>query len=483
MPIEERRFAANHQPANDTVATSKARSTHATGATFFGHPIGLFYLAFTEAWERFSYYGMTGLVVLYMVNQLLLPGHVEHIGGFSGFRGMLESLLGPLSTQALASQIFGLYSGFVYFTPMLGGMIADRWIGQRNAVVIGALSMSAGHIAMTWGESFLLALLLLVIGSGFLKGNISAQVGALYPPEDEARRTRGFVIFSTAINVGAVAGPLLCGLLAQIYGWHYGFGIAAIFMLFGLATYLYGYRHLPARVKRRTFEGTRLTTAERRIVWALIAVMIITIFQSTAFYQVFNVNSVWIQQHVALDVAGFRIPVPWFQTVNSIFSIICVPLLFWIWQQQASRGREPNEMTKIGTGAWIAATSNLILVGAIVLTGDALVHPIWPFLYGAGLGISFLYYWPTVLALVSRAAPAKVNATLMGLAFMTLFISNNLIGWIGRFYEKMTPAAFWAMHAAIGAAGGLLVLLFGRSLTRVLHSCANQGMAISNRRS
>ena len=237
------------------LSTVEVAGKRAGDATFLGHPKGLFYLAFTEAWERFSYYGMTALVVLYMVNQLLLPGHVEHIGGFSGFRAAVESLVGPLSTQALASQIFGLYSGFVYFTPLLGGMIADRWIGQRNAVVIGALSMSAGHIAMTFDQSFLLALLLLVIGSGFLKGNISAQVGALYPPEDEARRTRGFVIFSTAINIGAVAGPLLCGLLAQVYGWHYGFGIAAIFMLLGLATYLYGYRYLPARVERRKFES------------------------------------------------------------------------------------------------------------------------------------------------------------------------------------------------------------------------------------
>src|SRR6266568_1387692 len=311
--------------------------------TLLGHPKGLFYLAATEAWERFSYYGMTALVVLYMVNQLLLPGHVQHIFGFSGLKAAVESVVGPLSTQALASQIFGLYSGFVYFTPLLGGMIADRWIGQRNAVVIGALSMSGGHIAMAFDQSFLLALLLLVIGSGFLKGNISAQVGALYPPEDEARRTRGFIIFSTGINIGAVIGPLLCGLLAQVYGWHYGFGIAAIFMLLGLATYLYGYRYLPARVERRKFEGTRLTGAERRIVFALIAVMIITIFQSTAFYQVFNVSPIWIQQHVTLDVGSFRIPVPWFQSINSVFSILGVPLVFWIWRQQALRRREPNE--------------------------------------------------------------------------------------------------------------------------------------------
>src|ERR1700730_8345530 len=453
---------------HDTMTTVDASLARA--GTFMGHPKGLFYLAFTEAWERFSYYGMTALLALYMVNQLLLPGHVEHIGGFSGFRAAVESLVGPLSTQALASQIFGLYFGFVYFTPLLGGMIADRWIGQRNGVVIGALSMSAGHIAMAFDQSFLLALLLLVIGSGFLKGNISAQVGALYPPEDESRRTPRFVIFSTGINIGAVVGPLLCGLLAQVYGWHYGFGIAAIFMLLGLATYLYGYRYLPARVERKKFEGTRLTAAERRIVYALIAVMIITIFQSTAFYQVFNVNSIWIQKHVALNLGNFRIPVPWFQSINSVFSIVGVPLVLWIWRRQALRRREPDDLAKIGMGAWIAAASNLTLVTAIFASGDAPVHAICPFLYSAGLGISFLYYWPTLLALVSRAAPAKVNATLMGLAFISLFISNNLIGWNGGFSEKIRPAEFWAMHAAIAAGGGLLVVLFGPRLSRVLQS-------------
>jgi proton-dependent oligopeptide transporter, POT family len=445
-----------------------AAFTRAGDAVLMGHPRGLFYLAFTEAWERFSFYGMTALLALYMVNQLLLPGQVEQIGGFAAFRAAVESVVGPLSTQALASQIFGLYSGFVYFTPLVGGMIADRWIGQRNGVVVGALSMSAGHIAMTFAESFLLALLLLVIGSGFLKGNISAQVGAVYPPEDEARRTRGFIIFSTGINIGAVAGPLVCGFLAQVYGWHVGFGIAAIFMLLGLATYLYGYRYLPARVERRMLEGTRLTAADRRIVYALIGVMAITIFQSTGYYQLYNVNPIWIQQHVTADVAGFRIPVPWYQALNSLFSIVGVPLVFWIWRQQALRRREPDELAKIGVGAWIAAASNLILVVAIVASGDARVHPIWPFLYSAVMGIAFLYYWPTLLALVSRAAPANMNATLMGLAFMSLFVSNNVIGWIGGFYEKMSPAAFWTLHAAIAAGGGLLVVLFGRRLGRVL---------------
>ena len=444
-----------------------------------GHPRGLYYLAFTEAWERFSYYGMTALLVLYMVNELLLPGHVENIVGFAGFRAAVESLFGPLSTQALASQIFGLYAGFVYLTPLFGGWIADRWIGQRNAVVIGALCMSGGHLAMAFEQSFLLALVLLVVGSGFLKGNISAQVGALYPRDEEALRTRGFAIFSVAINVGAVTGPLLTGLLAKVYGWHYGFGMAAIFMLAGLATYLVGYRHLPARVERRTFERDRLTAADRGVILALVAVMLISIFQSVAYYQLANVLPVWIQAQVALEVGSFTIPVPWYQSIDPLFSILGVPLLFWIWRKQAERRREPGDLAKIGIGAWLAALSNLILVAAILIADGAPVHPVWPMLYCAGMGIAFLYYWPTLLALVSRTAPASVNATMMGVAFTTLFVANNLIGWIGGYYEHMTPAQFWGLHAAIGATGGVLVLLFGGMLTRALAGGAQQPLRAS----
>jgi POT family proton-dependent oligopeptide transporter len=187
-----------------------------------------------------------------------------------------------------------------------------------------------------------------------------------------------------------------------------------------------------------------------------------------AYSQIFNVNPIWIQQHVAPGVGGLRIPVPWYQSINSISSIVAVPLLFWIWRQQGRRGREPDELAKIGTGAWVAAASNLILVAASATAGGAPVHPVWPIVYSAGLGISFLYYWPTLLALVSRAAPASMNATLMGLAFMSLFVANNLVGWIGGFYEKMSPSQFWAMHAAISATGGLLVAAIGRRLDRML---------------
>ena len=438
--------------------------------SFLGHPKGLFYLAFTEAWERFSYYGMTALVVLYMVNQLLLPGHAEHIVGFAGLRAAIESVVGPLSTKALASQIFGLYSGFVYFTPLLGGLIADRWIGQRNAVVIGALVMSAGHLAMTFDQSFLLALLLLVTGSGFLKGNISSQVGAVYPPNDSARRTRGFVIFSTGINIGAALGPLLCGFLAQVYGWHYGFGAAAIFMLAGLVTYLSGYRHLPARIESNRRRQEPLTASDWRMVRALVAVIGITIFPSLAYFQHFNALPIWMQDHVALDVRGFRIPIPWFQSIDSSTSILAAAPLLWLWRRQISRGVVLGDLDKIGIGACIAAASNLVLVGAIFFSGGREIHPVWPFLYCVGLGLAFIHYWPALLALVSRSAPAKINATMLGIVFVSLFITSVLMGRLGSFYERMSPIVFWALHAAIAIVGGVLVMVFRRPLGQALRS-------------
>ncbi len=449
---------------------SDATSGRASDPVFMGHPRGLFYLAFTEAWERFSYYGMTALLVLYMVNQLLLPGRAEHVAGLSHFRSALQSITGPLSTQAFASQIFGLYAGLVYFTPLLGGMIADRWIGQRNAVVLGAASMSAGHIAMAFDQSFLLALLLLVTGSGLLKGNISSQVGALYPGDDETRRSHGFVVFSTGINIGAAAGSLVCGLVAQLYGWHFGFGVASIFMLLGLATYLVGYRHLPARVERRGVAPSRLTASDWRVVRTLVVVVCITVFQTVAYNQRTDALPVWVQSHVALKIGSFSVPIPWYQSIDALSSILFVPALLWLWHSQAARNAEPGDLAKIGIGAWIAAASNLVLVAAIVGSGGAPVHPVWPFLYCVGLGIAFLYYWPTLLALVSRTAPARVNSFMMGIVFTSLFVGNVLTGWTGGLYEKMSPAQFWALHAAIGAAGGLMVLVFGSRLQSALRT-------------
>jgi POT family proton-dependent oligopeptide transporter len=457
-----------------TAAQATAELSGVEEGTFLGHPKGLAYLAFTEAWERFSYYGMAALLVLYMVNQLLLPGHVEQIAGFATFRGWIEGTFGALSTQALASQIFGLYSGFVYFTPVIGGWIGDR-IGQRSAVVLGGLSMAGGHFAMAFDASFLVALLLLITGSGLLKGNISAQVGSVYPPSDEARRTRGFAIFSTAINLGAVAGPLFCGFLGTRYGWHVGFGAAALFMLGALATYLSGYRHLPARVERKARAAfAPLTSEDRKSVAALVGAMAIVVLTYIAYYQLANVLPVWLQVHADLHAGVFEIPIPWFYSIDPLASILSVPLLFALWNRQARvMGGEPSALTKIATGSFICAAANLVLVAAIAFS-SGLVHWFWPVLYCVLEGVGFMFFWPTLLALVSRVAPPKINATMMGATFLTLFVANNLIGRIGTYYEKMTPIGFWTLHAAIGAAGGIVMLVFARTLGRILEPQPSQ---------
>jgi POT family proton-dependent oligopeptide transporter len=411
---------------------------------------------------------MTALLVLYMSQALFLPGRIDGIAGFKGFRGALEGVFGPMSTLALSSQILGLYTAFVYFTPVLGGLIADRWIGRRTAVALGAVLMSAGHIAMAFDASFLIALALLIVGCGLLKGNISSQVGELYAEDDGEGRTRGFSIFSMGINVGAIVGPLLCGLLAQLYGWHAGFGLAGVLMLIGLATYLLGYKHLPADngAARARIEHPPLTGRDWRIIAGLGVVTAITVFQSIAYYQNTNVGLVWVDKVVDLNLLGFHVPVAWFSSIDPFASVIAVPPLFALWRWQASRGREPDDIGKIAWGAWITAAANLLIVVSCLPGGR--VSAVFPIVYDLLLGIGFLYYWPPVLALVSRAAPPKVKATLMGAVFLSLFVGNTLVGWLGGFYEKMTPTSFWLMHAAIAAAGGVLATVLARPLKRML---------------
>src|SRR5947208_5551995 len=212
--------------------------------SFIGHPRGLAYIAFAEAWERFSYYGMQALLVLYMVNRLLHPPHVEHIAGFGGFRHLIESFRGPLDVQPLASTIFGLYTGLVYLTPIIGGLIADRWLGRTLTIVIGASLMAVGQFLVGLDASFLLGLACLLIGVGCFKGNLASQVGALYSPGDN-RRADAFQIYYIFINAGVIISPLIAGTLGEVYGWQYGFGAAGIGMLIGLAIYLSGRKWLP----------------------------------------------------------------------------------------------------------------------------------------------------------------------------------------------------------------------------------------------
>ena len=437
---------------------------------FLGHPRGLAYLAFTELWERFSYYGMTALLALYLGKQLLLPGHAEHVLGLGALRSLFE-FRGPMSDQAFASLIYGWYGGLVYFTPILGGWIADRFLGAKRTVILGALLMSAGHIAMSFDASFLIALAMLILGSGCLKGNISAQVGSLYPKEAESLRERGFTIFSTGINIGSVLGPLATGAVAAIYGWHAGFALAAVLMLVALVIYLAGQRHLPdpETARRERKQLAPLTPAERRRTWALIGLIALTILPNIAYPMIWNIGIVWVDQHASLGTPFGTVPASWFNSVDSFASILAAAPLVALWAWQARRGTEPGGIVKVAIGsAIIGASALLMAAGSLGLQDGGKVSVLWALAGFFGMGIAFMWYWPVTLALVSKAAPAKVNSTLMGGAFLALFVGSTTMGWVGSFYDQMSPAAFWTLDAAIGFAGALIAFLLHRPLSRIL---------------
>jgi POT family proton-dependent oligopeptide transporter len=451
---------------------SVGRIEHTADGPPSGHPKGLYYLSFTEMWERFSFYGMSALLTLYMVKELLLPENAAQVIGLAALRNMFE-FRGAMSDVAFSAIIYGWYAGLVYFTPIVGGWVADRILGAKRTVMIGVLLMSAGHLAMSFYSSFLLALLLLILGSGFLKGNISAQVGALYPRSDESMRSRGYTIFSTGICIGAASGPIVTGLVAAIYGWHAGFALAAVLMLVALVAYILGQRHLPddRPVARKREKSAPMSKAERKRVWVLLLVIALTIPAEIAYPMVWSIGILWVDQYVNLATSLGEVPSSWFASMDSIGAILAAPALVIFWAWQAKRGSEPSSVTKVGIGSAIIAVGALLFAfGNMGRSAPDSVDAGWAIGGWLIMGLAWMYYWPTTLAIVSRAAPAGMASILMGVAFLSPFIGHVLAGWIGSYFDQMHPSVGGAMDAAIGLAGGIIILLFRKRLQAALEA-------------
>jgi POT family proton-dependent oligopeptide transporter len=444
--------------------------------SFIGHPRGLAYIAFAEAWERFSYYGMQALLVLYMVNRLLHPGHIENILGFGPFRHLIENFRGPLSVQALASTIFGLYTGLVYLTPIVGGLIADRLLGRTRTITIGALLMSAGHFLMAFDFSFLLALTCLLCGVGCFKGNLASQVGALYATGDN-RRADAFQIYYIFINGGVIAAPLIAGTLGEKVGWHWGFGAAGVGMLIGLTIYLLGRKYLPpdspvVEEKDATANGTAKMKLSRRDKVAIAMLIALLPFLTIAIIpnqQIFNAYLVWAQDHANLIFFGKKMPTTWLITLDSIVSVsfLFIAVIFWrIWSKKF---REPAEITKIAIGSLIAVTGMLsLMIGAATAGPEGKVSIGWLIAFHVLNSAGFANVFPVSLALYARVAPAALSATIIGIYYLAFFAGNNLVGWIGGFLEKMPATQFWLLHAALAGIAGVTFLLAGRLFGHLL---------------
>lgn len=455
-------------------AIAAAERTPDYDHSFLGHPRGLAYLAFTEAWERFSYYGMQTLLVLYMAHQLLLPGHVEHIAGFTAFRAAVEHAYGgPLSVVALASAIFGLYTGLVYLTPIAGGIIADRWLGRTRTIIIGALLMAAGHFLMAFDVSFLLALACLIAGVGCFKGNLASQVGALYATGD-LRRADAFQIYFLFINAGVIAAPLIAGTLGEVYGWHYGFAAAGVGMVIALVIYRLGRKWLPAdgvseRAAAKAARKPRLTREERTAVILLLALLPVLALGAVGNQEIFNAYLLWAPEHIDLVFFGRKMPTSWLITVDAVLSVSMLVAVLGFWRLWARRFTEPDEIAKMVIGEFISVAGLLMLAAAAYLSAGGHKAGVgWALAFHVINSIGFANVFPVGLALYARASPKALAATMLGFYYVHLFLANNLVGWLGGLLERMPGAQFWLLHAGlIGGAGAVLLLarhLFGHVL-------------------
>jgi POT family proton-dependent oligopeptide transporter len=429
---------------------------------FLGHPRGLGYIAFTEAWERFSYYGMQTLLVLYMTRQLLLPGHVERIAGFTAFRAGLARVYGGTdSTIALASAIFGTYTALVYLTPIAGGFIADRWLGRTRTITIGALLMATGHFLMAFEASFLGALLCLLLGVGCFKGNLASQVGALYAPGD-LRRADAFQIYYLFINAAVIVAPLVTGTLGEKAGWHYGFGAAGVGMILGLVIYLSGRKWLPAESPRTTSTSApkpKLTADEWKAILLLAALVPVLTFGAVGNQQIFNAYMLWVPDHVSLVFFGQTMPTTWLITLDAIVSVSCLVGSVAFWRLWARRFPEPSEVNKIALGlAFSALGVGCLAMAALAAAPGQKAGIGWVLGFELLNSIGFANVFPVGLALYARASPKAIVGTMVGIYMLHMFACNFLVGKLGGMIEHMSGVSFWLMHT--GLVGTACVVMF-----------------------
>lgn len=450
---------------------------------FLGHPKALGYLAFTEAWERFSYYGMQSLLVLYMTKTLLLSPNVDQIVGYDAFHAAIQFVYRPgPSTQAVASAIFGLYTSLVYLTPILGGFLADRLLGRTRTIITGALLMAAGHFLMAFDASFLLALSCLVLGTGCFKGNIAGQVGSLYGDKD-LRRADAFQIFYLGINAGVIAAPLIAGTLGEKVGWHWGFGVAGVGMLISLVIYLVGRRHLPPDPPlRRTEKVARapLSPHDKRTVMLLVALLPVLTASVLVNQQIFNAYLVWADRSVDLTFGGEKLPTTWLITLDSVVSVSFLAGMVVFWRLWAKRFKEPDEIGKLTIGAFISVTGALSLAaGAIIAESTGTQVSIWwCVLFHVLNSAAFANMLPVSLALYARAAPVAITGTIIGVYYLHLFAGNQTVGILGTFLERMPASQFWLMHAGIAMGAALVFLIVGRFFAGLLsHERLESGKA------
>jgi proton-dependent oligopeptide transporter, POT family len=429
----------------DDAAPATAAKAGARG--LFGHPPGLTVLFLTQTWAEFSYFGLQGLLVLYMTERLQLP-------------------------QAQASVIFGTYAACAFFSPFFGGIIADRWLGKTKSVVIGGAMMMFGHFAMAFEPLLFPALTLVALGNGLFIPPLAVQVADLYEDGD-ARRDQAFSAYYMGINLGALVALLLCGWLAQTYGWHWGFAAAGIGMAIGLITYLGFRRHIPpeaprARAERRVLKP--LTQGERSAVFTLLGVVAVIVLFRIAYEQSGNTIMLWIEERTARSIGGWDVPVSWFWALNPALIILVTPFLMMYWRRRKEAGHKSNLFHRMALGCVLAALAGLVMVvAALAYTagGGQQVSALWVMGYYVIITLGELLVLPIGLSLFGTLSPAQIAAMMMGAWYIAKFLGSLAAGFIGTLWLTIPTEQFFAIGVGTALLAAVILYWMGRTRTGV----------------
>ena len=427
-----------------------------------GHPRGLSTLFFIEMWERFSYYGMRAFLILYMVAPLASGGL-----GFS---------------DKDAASIYGTYTGSVWGMAILGGIVADRFLGQFKAVLVGGSVIALGHFTLAFKTlpSFYVGLVLIVIGTGLLKPNASTLVGSLYEPGDRAPR-RGLLDLLHGDQHRRVPGPIIAGYLAQRVDWHAGFAAAGVGMAIGLVQYWFGRDRLapglariaaekPANRANAAATGSAPLTADdwKRVGAIVVFFIFATIFWG-AYEQAGSTLNLFADRYTRLSIAGFSFPSSWFQSVQPIFVILLAPVFAWLWVRLGDR--EPSSPAKLAIGLFFAALAFLVLVpagAAAQASAGVRVSPWWLIVAYFITELGELCVSPVGLSLVTKLSPVRIVGLMMGVWFLSNSFGNKLAGWAAGFFSSTPLPTLFGTVAGVTLGASILLFLLIRPVRALM---------------
>ncbi|PCH75486.1 MAG: MFS transporter [Flavobacteriaceae bacterium] len=430
--------------------------------TLWGHPKGLYILFFTELWERFSFYGMRAILILYLVSKT--TGDNPGMGW----------------DKVSAFELYGWYTMMVYVMAVPGGIIADRWLGQKKTVMLGGLLLCIGHIILAFDTvtAFYAGLIFIVLGVGGLKPNVSAMVGGLYAKNNDKRET-AFTIFYIGINIGAFTAPILVGYLGETISWHYGFGLAGIGMVFGQIVYIWGQKYLkhvgnfvPHKIDVKTNKKIPLTKIEKdRMVLLALSFIIVIVFWG-AYEQAGGLMNIYAKEKINRVLFGLEIPASFLQSLPALFVIITGGPIAYFWMRWKKAGRESSSVLKMGLGTIIMGFGFLVLVGAanqtlVSLDGKASLY--W--MFGAYFlhVIGELCVSPVALSFITKMAPLKYVSFMMGAYFFVTGIGNKLAGIIGKAAQTAGEKTVFMGVFLFCVFFGFILILFVKKLKQLAH--------------